>query len=388
MKLLYVDCIGGVAGDMLLGALVDAGADRAAVIEALDALRIPGWALNFDEVERGGIRATHARVSADYASSSRNYADIRTLLAEAALAAGTKRRAERTFEVLAQAEAVIHGREVEEVHFHEVGAIDALVDIVGVSAALESIGADAIVASPIPAGTGTVDSAHGRLPVPAPATVELLKGAVIAGGGEGETVTPTGAALLRANCTGFGPMPSMRLWATGYGAGSRDTQAPNVVRVLIGDAETVADSETVELIETNLDDMNPELLPYAMERLLEAGALDAWAAPVHMKKGRIGVVLSVLSDRLATPAVLEVMFHETTTLGVRITPVHRAIADRKTVEVSIAGHTVRVKVAQRKGERVNAAPEFEDAATVARATGMPLKDVYARALEALPEGSS
>lgn len=385
MRGLYIDCIGGVAGDMLLGALVDAGADRNSVLDAVAALGISGWKLTFDEVERGGIRATSARVTTGETDTTRNYADIRALLTDAPLPDATKERAQRTFDVLARAEAAIHGREPDDVHFHEVGGVDALVDIVGVSAAFESIAPDLIVASPLPAGTGTVTAAHGTLPVPAPATVELLKGAVVAGGGEAETVTPTGAALLRANCTGFGALPPMRLWAAGYGAGTRETDVPNVVRVLVGDVEVQGDSDTVELIETNLDDMNPEIIPYAIERLLDAGALDVWAAAVHMKKGRVGTILSVLSDRLVTPRVIEVLFRETTTLGVRISPIHREVADRKEVEVGVAGHRVRVKVAMRGGRRVNAAPEFEDAASAARATGMPLKDVYQAALEALPE---
>lgn len=382
MRALYIDCIGGVAGDMLLGALVDAGADRNAVSTALDALDVGGWSLGFEEVERGPLHALRAVVTTEPSPTSRNYADIRRLLTEADLPDGVRTRAERTFEALARAEADVHRCEPEGVHFHEVGALDALVDIVGVCAALEHIAPDVVVASPVPAGTGTALTAHGTLPVPAPATVELLQGAVVTGGGQGETVTPTGAALLRANCTGFGVMPPMRLWATGYGAGSRDTATPNVVRVLIGDVETHTGTETVELIETNIDDMNPELIPYVMDRLLGAGALDVWSSPVHMKKGRIGVVLSVLSDRLVTPHLVEVLFEETTTLGVRISAAHRELADRKEVEVDVAGHTVRVKVASREGRQVNAAPEFDDAAAVARATGMPLKDVYAAALDA------
>lgn len=384
MRVMYVDCIGGASGDMLLGALVDAGADRDAVLDAVGALGVEGWALDFEPVQRGGVRATHANVMVAPSSTARNYADIRSLLDRATLSEGTRRRAERTFEALARAEASVHGQEVADVHFHEVGAVDALVDIVGVCAAIESIAPDRVTASPVPAGSGTVTAAHGRLPVPAPATVELLKGAIVTGGGEGETVTPTGAALLRANCTSFGPMPPMRLWATGYGAGSRDTPTPNVVRVLVGDAEPEAGTETVDLIETNLDDMNPELVPYAMERLLDAGALDVWAAPVNMKKGRIGIVLSVVVNRPATPRVIDVLFRETTTLGIRIAAIHREVADRKEVHVTVADHPVRVKVASRGGRTINAAPEFEDAAAVARSTGIPLKDVYAAALRNLP----
>ncbi|HWC13581.1 MAG TPA: nickel pincer cofactor biosynthesis protein LarC [Actinomycetota bacterium] len=385
MRVMYVDCIGGVSGDMLLGALVDAGADRSAILDAVGALGVRGWSLDFELVERGGIRAIHAKVAVERGSSTRDYADIRLLLERAPLSEGTRRRAERTFEALARAEAAIHGQDVDDVHFHEVGALDALVDIVGVCAAIESISPDRVTASPVPAGSGTTVAAHGALPVPAPATVELLKGAIVTGGGEGETVTPTGAALLRANCTSFGAMPPMRLWASGYGAGTRDTATPNVVRVLVGDAETEAATETVDLIETNLDDMNPELVPYAMERLLDAGALDVWASPVNMKKGRLGVVLGVLADRSASPRVIDVLFRETTTLGLRISAVHREVADRKEVHVTVADHPVRVKVASRGGRTINAAPEFDDAVAVARATGIPLKDVYAAALRNLPD---
>ena len=376
MRVLYIDCIGGVAGDMLLGALVDAGANRQRVLDAVAALGVGGWKLEFEETHRGALRATHAKVTVTADDTSRNHREIRSLLDASPLEPGTKERSKAAFEALAQAEAVVHGVDPDEVHFHEVGGLDALVDIVGVSAALEDIAPVRIVASPIPVGSGWVTTAHGELPVPAPASTELLKGAVVTGGGKGETVTPTGAALLRANCDGFGSLPAMRLWATGYGAGTRDTEVPNVVRVLIGDAPSTPVSETIELIETNIDDMSPELLPYVIERVLSAGALDAWTVPAQMKKGRIGTVLSVLVERGGSQAVLDVMFHETTTLGIRISGVEREVLDRKEEEVDVAGHRVRIKVGYRNGEVVTASPEYADAAMVARTTGMPLKEVY------------
>lgn len=386
MRILYIDCIGGVAGDMLLAALLDAGAEERTVRAALADLNQPGWELSSERVERGGISALALTVTADGSSTvERDHESIAQLLRASALQPEVKERSLRTFDALASAEGKVHGVLKDRVHFHEVGGIDAIIDIVGACAAIEDLAPDRIVASAIPTGRGFVGSAHGKLPLPAPAVVELLGGAELFERGNEELVTPTGAALLAANCDSFGPMPRLRLVASGYGAGRRDTEVPNVVRVLIGEGaeDHPAARQTIELLETNIDDMNPELVPYVIERLLDAGAVDAWVTPIQMKKGRVGFLLSILAGQDAYQRMLDILFAETTTFGVRISPVEREVLDRKEVEVEVEGRRVRLKVGYRAGEVVTVAPEYDDAVAVARATGIPLKDVYRAALDAL-----
>lgn len=385
MRTVYLDCFSGASGDMILGALIDAGADRDIVAGALAALPIEGVSLDVDAVMKGAIRATLVAPAAGGTTSSRDYNAIVELLEGAGLDAEVKRRSLAAFRALGDAEAKIHGVPIEEVHFHEVGSEDAILDIVGACAALEDLAPDRVVVSSIATGRGYTDSMHGTIPVPAPAVLEILTGAELYERGTRELITPTGAALLATWADSFGPMPPMTIGKIGYGAGTSDLEWPNVLRVVVGEgSERVAAHAIVtELLETNIDDMSPELIPYVIERTLNAGALDAWATPVSMKKGRIGVVLSVLVEQGASREVLDVIFKETTTFGVRISNVDREVLDRKEVEVGVAGHTVRVKVGYRNGRMVSASPEFEDAAATARVTGMPLKDVYRAALEGL-----
>lgn len=384
MRTIYLDCIGGAAGDMLLAALLDAGADEDFVRAELGTLGLEGWTLETERVMRGAISALYVKVTADEDGSSRTYHDIKTLVEASGLSDGVKQRSLRTFERLAFAEAKVHDRPIDQVHFHEVGGIDAIVDIVGVCAALESLHPERVLFSAIPTGQGTVETQHGTMPLPAPAVVELLAGASLVGRGHDELVTPTGAALLVANGDSFGPLPALRLDSSGYGAGSRDTDIPNVLRALVGTTGPIDTSSIrTELIDTNIDDMSPEIVGYTIERLLDAGALDAWVTPAHMKKGRVGMVLSVLAEHGATQALLEIIFKETTTLGVRISGLEREVLDRKEVDVEVEGHRVRVKLGYLRGEVVTRSPEYEDAAAVARASGLPLKDVYRAALEKL-----
>jgi uncharacterized protein (TIGR00299 family) protein len=386
MRLLYLDLSAGVAGDMLLGALVDAGAGEDAVRGSLSRLGIDGWQLSFERVQRAGVSAGKATVTAKATTEPRDLLSIRGSLAP--LDEPIRMGAIRTFELLAEAEAAVHNTTTAQVHFHEVGALDAIVDIVGTHAALQDLGVDRVIACPLPLGSGTVSSAHGTLPVPAPATLELMKRHQLptVTGGEGETVTPTGAALIAAIVDDFGTVPAMEVTRVGYGAGDRDIQLPNVVRALIG---TTIDMPTGvhHLIETNIDDMVPELFPYAIEALLRAGADDAWTTPIHMKKDRPAFLLSILVHDARRAAVLDTLFRETTTLGCRIIPAQKEELQRSWVEVDVEGHAVRVKIARRAGEIVTMAPEYEDAVKVARATGAPLKDVYARALTAARESS-
>jgi uncharacterized protein (TIGR00299 family) protein len=376
MRTAYIDCIGGVAGDMLLGALLDAGAE----VE----LPLPDIALELGRAERHGITATTVTVRGPESPPHRHWASIREEIDTLGLADRARERAQETFRRLAHAEAKIHGVEPETVHFHEVGAIDAVGEVVGVALALESLGIDRIECSPLPMSRGFVDAAHGQLPLPAPATLELLRGAPLEGTFlTKELVTPTGAALVAALTTRFGPLPRMTLERAGYGAGTRDLKArPNLVRVIIG---TDVAAGTVSLIEANLDDLLPELAPDAAAACFEAGALDVWTAPVQMKRGRPGFVMSALARPDAERAVAEAMLRETSTLGVRIAHLDRIELERSSRTVEVGGEPVRVKVGRLDGRVVNLAPEHADCERAARITGEPVKTIWARAMAAAHE---
>lgn len=388
MKTLFFDCFSGAAGDMILGALVDAGVPEEAVRAALERLDLPGWELTFEEVERGALRALRASVSTEETHAHRTINDIESIIRAGDLPAGVRERALETFELLARAEAKVHGVPRDEVHFHEVGAVDAIVDIVGAAAALEHIAPERVVTSAIPTGRGETSSEHGIIPVPGPAVIELLGGAILYGAGEGELVTPTGAAILAAASHSFGPLPQMRLQASGYGAGSRDLPTANVLRVLMGQSVGSGPAGTAAaLIETNIDDMSPELVAHALQILLDEGASDAWLTPIVMKKGRPAWTLSVLAPPPMVESLLETLYRETTTFGARVTEVHKDELERAWQEVEVAGATVRLKVGTRGGRPVTMSPEHEDARRAAFGTGKPLKAVYEEAMrKAAPGG--
>jgi pyridinium-3,5-bisthiocarboxylic acid mononucleotide nickel chelatase len=387
VTILYFDCFSGAAGDMITGALLDAGAPLDAVMESLEGLGIDGWGVAVSATAESGIRATRVAVTEAEGSQPRSYSTIVTMLQDARLPEGVRARALATFQVLAEAEARIHDRPVADVHFHEAGSLDAIVDVVAASAALEHFTPDRVVVSPIPTGRGFVESAHGTLPLPAPAVAEILKGAVLFERGHLETITPTGASILAAAATEFGAMPPLRITATGYGAGSRQHDIPNVLRVVVGEevSEETAGREGDVLMETNIDDLSPELVPHVVDALLAAGAHDAWVTQVIMKKGRPGFVLSALAPAIHRYHLLEILYRETTTLGVRWHPVERATLEREWVQVSVEGHPVKVKLGIKSGDVVTTSPEFEDARRVAAATGLPLKDVYGEATRAALE---
>ncbi len=389
MKTLYFDCFSGASGDMILAALLDAGAPEAKVRENLETLEMSGWSLDVTQVQRGGLRSTMAEVRIEEDVPPRTHREIASALDAAPLATSVKDQAKAVFVLLAEAEGRIHGQSPEDVHFHEVGGLDAIVDIVACCTALNHFLPAHIVTSPVTTGTGTVRTAHGLLPLPAPAVTEILqtRGATLVARGDEELVTPTGAALLAVFSNRFGAMPSMRLSATGYGAGAADRAAPNVVRILAGELEDDASSATVDalLIETNLDDINPELLPYIVDSLLDAGAHDAWVTPIVMKKGRPGFSMSVLCDPIKKWHVMEIIFRESTTLGLRIGSVQREIAQRRWTDVDVGGETVRVKIGSRNGDVITIAPEFEDVLAATRSTGLPMKEIYSRALHQASE---
>jgi uncharacterized protein (TIGR00299 family) protein len=369
---------------MLLGALIDAGAPLDDVRRALESLGVDGATLQISEVHRAGLRAAKATVAVDDDHAERSYRGIVAALDRAALGPDVRTLAHRAFTVLARAEARAHGVDERDVHFHEAGSLDAIVDVVGSCAALRALRPERVVASAVATGIGSIDSAHGTLPLPAPAVVEILKacGAPLFSRGDHELVTPTGAALLAAFVDDFSGMPAMRIDATGHGAGDRDLDYPNVLRVFVGRTRDAIPTEDACVLECNVDDMTPELVSHTLELLIRAGAQDAWITPIVMKKGRPAFKLSILTAPEFADELSDVMFRETTTLGLRRTGVVKEILERRWTDVEVGGQPVRVKVGLHRGEIVTIAPEHEDAVAAAHAAGLPLKDVYAAALEA------
>jgi len=389
MRIAYLDCFSGVSGNMLLGALIDCGLGRADLEAALSGLPLEGWKLKCERARRGPIDCTLVEVEVGAPQPERGLVEISELLRRSSLDARVVEAAEGIFRRLAEAEAAVHGMPVESVRFHEVGAVDAVVDIVGAVAGFHLLGIERAACSPLPLGGGWVETAHGKLPVPAPATVKLLEGVPTYGGdGQTELVTPTGAALVTGLCAAFGPMPPMTVRRVGYGAGSRDLPHPNCLRMFVGEAAEapgVAAPESLLLLETNLDDMNPELYGHVMERLFEAGALDVFITPIIMKKTRPASLLTVLAARDKQAELLRILFRETTTFGVRAREVTRYCLEREWVTVDTPYGRVRVKVARLAGQVVTASPEHEDCKRLARETGVPLKDIYDRARAAAAE---
>jgi hypothetical protein len=381
-RLLYLDCASGAAGDMLLGALVDVGLPLDALRAELEKLPLRGYRLEAAPVQRAGLRATQVTVVAEgHDHGHRGLGDILGLIESSALPESIRTRAAALFRRLAEAEAAVHGTTPDHVHFHEVGALDAIVDVVGGVIGLEWLGAGRIVASPLNLGTGTVRMEHGTFPVPAPATALLVKGVPVYAAGEGELLTPTGALLVTGHAQAYGPLPACVPEAVGHGAGSRDTPGrPNVLRVVVG--EEGAPEERVLVLETEVDDMPPQLLGPLMDRLLEAGALDVYYTAVQMKKARPGVLVTALCAPSRREVLEEVLFAETTTLGVRRQEWERTVLERRSVAVATPYGEVSVKLGLRAGRVTNAQPEFEDCQRRAAEKGVPVKEVWAAALAA------
>ncbi len=388
MRLAWFHCFSGIAGDMALGSLIDAGADLTEVRRLVERLPVAGWQLDAEPVLRGGIAATKVHVRVEDHTVSRTAAHIQALVEEARLPERLRNRALATFSALARAEGKLHRRPAAQVHFHEVGGIDAIVDVVGTCAALELLDVDEVRSSTVTTGMGVVRSAHGLIPNPAPAVIELLRGAPTKGLDLGvELTTPTGAALLAATCTGWGPLPAMRIEATGFGAGSRELDGrPNTTQVVLGDAaeqpETMAglggdpdlDGQPVVLLEANVDDATGEVLAHAVEQLLAAGAHDAWLSSIVMKKGRPAHTVHALVDVALAADLARTMAAETGTLGIRGQTMQRWPAARQVTEVSIGDLPVRIKVSPGRAK-----VEFEDARRVAERTGRPLRTVLTEA---------
>ena len=386
MKTLYFDCFAGASGDMILGAMVAAGVDPDALREQLSLLNVEGFKIDFETTDRSGLSATYARVVTIQEHKHRHLADIRGIIENSGVSNAAKDLSLRIFERLAEAEARVHNEPIEKVHFHEVGALDAIVDVVGAAICFNLLKIDRFVCSPLHVGSGMIQMAHGRFPIPPPAVTELLRGVPFYSGDiKGELLTPTGAAIITTVCSEYGPIPRIKTDRTGYGAGTREyDNFPNVLRVLIGETETDdAASERLWMIETNLDDASPQIIGHVMDRVFEIGALDCYVTPVQMKKNRPGVLLSVLCGPEQKETVMKLLFLETTTLGVRSYEVERRALRRNVVTVETQYGPIDVKVAHLNGRVVNEMPEFEQCRTAAIRADVPLKMVEEAARVAL-----
>ena len=391
MKVAFFDPFAGAAGDMFLGALIDTGWPASELEAELRKLPIENYTIQVKKVTRGPIAATHVHFKIGAELHHRNLATITGIIETSSLAAPVRDRAIAMFRDLAEAEARAHGSTIDKVHFHEVGAVDSILDIVGAAAGLEWLGAADIVVAPMNTGGGTVNTRHGEIPVPGMATLNVLEAAnapVFSSTDRAELLTPTGALVLTHAATRYGKLPAMQVTASGYGAGSRDPELPNVLRLVIGDTDDRPDADVVAVIETNLDDVSPEVVAYALERLLESGALDAYATPIQMKKGRPATMISAIVRPNDADHLAAVLFAETSTLGVRIHETRRRKLARDSLIVTTDWGDVRVKLSFLDGRRHHAAPEYDDCARLARERGVPLRSIMdaARAL-ALSETS-
>ncbi len=387
MKVAYFDCPSGAAGDMILGALVDAGLPFEALREELARLRLPGYTLERREVMKGAFRATKVDVHVDAAGSPghhhpphRDLPAILRIIDASDLAAAIKETAARIFTRLAEAEGRVHGMPPERVQFHDVGAVDAIVDITGSCIAIHRLSVDAVHCSPLPIGGGMVRGPHGLIPVPAPGTAELLKGfAVVDTGVKRELVTPTGAAILTTLAAAAGPMPAMTLTSVGYGAGTMELETPNVLRVFVGETADEAGRETILQVETTVDDMSPQLYEPLMERLFEAGALDVYLTPVLMKKSRPGVVVTALCEPGAVRALTDACFAESTTIGVRWTTYQRQRLPREMITLPTSLGALTYKVSRLEGRVVTVTPEFDEVRRIAREKGLAVREALEQA---------
>jgi len=382
MTIGYLDCFSGISGDMLLGALLDAGLPLEQLQGDLALLELPGWQLRAERVRRQGLAGLQALITTSGPSPERHLSDIVSLIQASGLPAPVQERAVAVFQRLADAEAAVHGSDREHVHFHEVGALDSILDIVGSVAGLYRLGVAELYCSPLPLGGGWVESQHGRLPVPAPATAALLQGVPAYGGPvESELVTPTGAALVTALCRAFGPMPAMTVGKVGVGAGSRELPHPNLLRLILGEAQAqpACRQEAVCLLETNIDNLDPQIYEHLMEALLAAGALDVLLLPAIMKKSRPATVLQVLCPPALRELALDLIFRETTTLGVRISLVDRVCLPREMVTVPTDWGPVQTKIARTATGALTVSPEYEACRALALEHGVPLKRVMDQA---------
>ncbi len=399
MKTLYFDCFAGASGNMILGGLIALGVDKDGLIQGLQRLSTAELALEIETVDRSGISATHVNVVVSDEQLHRHLSDIEKIISDSTLSDLVKKRSITIFTRLAEAEAKVHGIEIQEVHFHEVGAMDAIIDVVGSCIGFEVLGVERFVCSKIHVGSGFVQMAHGKYPVPPPAVAELLKGfPIYSSEVNGELITPTGAAIITSLCDSYGVLPEMIVQQTGYGAGSREYEAfPNTLRLMLGemdnaDARTSARKirpnvapqsvENLILLETNIDDSSPQVLGFVMERSLAIGALDCWFTPIQMKKNRPATLLSILCSAETREAIMELLYSETTTLGIRSVNIERSSLQRETLVVKTEYGMVDIKVARYGDKIVNVMPEYEHVHKLATENNIPFRIVHAAALAA------
>lgn len=387
MRVAYFDCLSGISGNMTIAALLACGLPPEQLREQLALLHLAGWKLNVTLVQRRGIQAHYVEVDTEahvhdhaghhqHHQPHRGLRDILSLIDDSGLSARVKRTAGAIFTRLGEAEAAVHGTTPDQVHFHEVGALDAIIDVVGTAIGLEALDIERVYASPLPLGQGWVNCAHGTFPIPAPATAMLVRGVpIVATDIEAELVTPTGAAIITTLAERFGPLPGMTVREVGYGAGSHDLPRPNVLRLFLGDEAVVTPACDIIGLETNLDDLPGEVIGYLMDRLFAAGALDVFFSPIQMKKNRPGVLVRVLCAPQDEGGCTEILFRETTTLGIRRQPFTRTVLPRETRTVETPYGTVHVKIS-RWGENERAEPEYDDCRALAEARGVPLREVY------------
>jgi pyridinium-3,5-bisthiocarboxylic acid mononucleotide nickel chelatase len=380
VNLLYFDCFSGISGDMTLGALIDLGVPQKYLMQELSKLGVSGYSLHAGRVQRSGIGARQVQVKISrHEHHHRTFKDIEKIISKSPLKAGIKERSIAVFGLIARAEGKVHNKKAEAVHFHEVGALDSIVDIVGCMIGFDYLGIERFSASAIPTGGGFVQCQHGMLPVPAPATVLLLKGLPVYDNGiKAELVTPTGAAILAALCENFGMLPAMTIQKTGYGAGCRELAgAPNLLRLIVGEARETSRTDTVIVLEANIDDMNPELAGYAMERLFEAGALDVSLTPVYMKKNRPGMLVTVICIEAQKAPLTAVFFQETTTAGVRSYRAERLVLQRREGLLDTKFGKLKVKLLEDAQGAMRPVPEYEECRRIAKAKKISLREVYA-----------
>ncbi|MBI3755783.1 MAG: nickel pincer cofactor biosynthesis protein LarC [Deltaproteobacteria bacterium] len=388
MKIAYFDCFSGISGDMVLGALIDSGLDVKTLQGELNKLPVKGFSISASREARHHISGTRFKVKFKESRHHRTFSDIKNLINKSKLSAKVKELSAAIFLNLAKAEAKVHGCRVDNVHFHEVGAVDSIVDIVGTAVGIEQLGIEKLYSSPLPLGSGWVETSHGRMPAPAPATLELLKGVPVAPSSvASELTTPTGAAIIKTLAQDFGDMPRMKIGSIGYGIGDKDfKEIPNMLRLVIGQGsgEKVRANghSPLLMIETNIDDMNPQIYEYLMARLFKKGAIEVFLIPIQMKKNRPAVLLKALCSENKKGAIMDVIFEETTTIGIRAYEVDRCCLERSMKEVSTSYGKVGVKISERDGKPVNIRPEYEDCKKIAEKKTVPLKQVMDAALEA------
>jgi len=387
MTLAYFDCFSGISGDMTLGALVDAGLSIEILRSELAKLNLPGYAITSEKVKRSGLAATKVHVVLDEKEQpARLLSDIKEIISDSSLSPAVKQKSLNIFQHLAVAEAKVHGTTPDKVHFHEVGAVDALVDIVGSVIGLDYLGITEIIGSPLNVGSGTVHTQHGKLPVPAPATVELLTGIPLYSSSITlELTTPTGAAIISTLATSFGPLPQISISRIAYGAGNKDLPGqPNVLRLMIGEPVSAYEEDTSIVIESNIDDMNPQLYNHLIETLMAKGAHDVYLTPIIMKKGRPAILLSVITDKSKSAEIVDTIFRETTSIGVRIQGVGRQKLSREIREIETNYGKIHVKISRRGDEIMTVTPEYEDCRRLAEEKQVPLK----RIMEEAKKGST